>query len=212
MTREQVHEVFLPKFPSNSGSSLSFLDPSFQKFQAFASVRLLARSSPSLLSLIGHLGSINMQFTAAAIALLIASANAATRTNYLEQDAICGDTKDCEAACRDGRYYVVKDNNNGFNFGCSQKANNEFFQGYDNPDCRFGTGDGKGELDQSRTVCDAVGGKLCPFLFGNGETVNYCVFVHEDAAKFKESCEANKGTVRVQNEDLPADIAFEDCK
>lgn len=67
--------------------------------------------------------------------------------NYLEQDVICGDIKDCEVVCCDGWYYVVKDNNNGFNFGCFQKVNNEFFQGYDNLDCWFGIGDGKGEFD-----------------------------------------------------------------
>ncbi|KAJ3497204.1 hypothetical protein NLG97_g2080 [Lecanicillium saksenae] len=101
-----------------------------------------------------------MKFTAVIVALLVVSPAAAQTTNFLEQNILCGDSKECKSRCRDGRYHIMTEGRSSY-FRCAQKADNTRNQGYDNPDCRFGTGDGKGEAEQARATCSAAGGKSC---------------------------------------------------
>lgn len=152
-----------------------------------------------------------MKFTTAIVALFVASPAAAQTTNFLEQNVLCGDSKECESRCRDGRYHIVTEGGSSY-FGCAQKADNLRNQGYDNPDCRFGTGDGKGEAEPARAVCSGAGGKSCQMTFLDGNTFNYCIIIHSDAPKFAEACQAANGTVGKNNEDTPFDILAEDCK
>ncbi|KAJ2968791.1 hypothetical protein NQ176_g9008 [Zarea fungicola] len=152
-----------------------------------------------------------MKFTAAIVAFFVASPGAAQTTNYLEQNVLCGDSKDCETRCRDGRYHIVKSSEGPY-FGCAQKADNTRNQGYDNPDCRFGTGDGKSEAAQAQAVCSAAGGKSCQMTFLDGNTFNYCIIIHSEAPKFTEACKAAKGIVGKNNEDTPFKILEDGCK
>lgn len=135
---------------------------------------------------------------------------AAASADYLEQNALCGDSKECTDNCRAGRYHIVTDDANSIHFGCSVKANNPIK--YSNPDCSFGLKDGTEEAANSRAACDTVGGKMCPFHFDNGETVNYCVMLSKDVADFKDNCKAAGGAVKEHNKDLTYDVLTDDCK
>lgn len=151
-----------------------------------------------------------MKFTTTIIALFLAWPAASQTTNFLEQNVLCGDNKECESRCRDGRYHIVTERGSSF-FGCTQEADNLRNQGYDNPDCRFGTGDGKGEAEQARAACSAAGGKSCQMTFLDGNTFNYCIVIHSDAPKFEAACKAANGVVGKNNEDISLEILADGC-
>ena len=44
---------------------------------------------------------------------------AAISAQFLEQNALCGDNKDCENFCVEGRYHIVTDGTDSMHFGCS---------------------------------------------------------------------------------------------
>ena len=148
-----------------------------------------------------------MKFSLALISTLLASAATA---DYLEQNTLCGDSKECTNNCRDGRYHIVTDSSGSVHFGCSVKANNPLK--YSNPDCSFGLSDKTEELASSRAACDTVGGTMCPVTFDNGKTVNYCVVLSSDVEAFKENCKAAGGAVKDHNKDLSYGTLASDCK
>jgi hypothetical protein len=139
-----------------------------------------------------------MKLTIALMSTLAALASA----EYLEQNTLCGDNKDCEKNCQDGRYHIVTDDTTSIHFGCSFAPNPKPVT-YANPDCAFGLGDGPEETANSRATCDTVGGTLCRMTFVMEPTfVNYCVMLNKDVAAFKESCKAASGTVTENNQDI----------
>jgi hypothetical protein len=131
-----------------------------------------------------------MKLTIALISTLAAIASA----DYLEQNTLCGDNKACEGNCQDGRYHIVTDDASSIHFGCSLAPRKVVT--YANPDCAFGLGDGADETAKAHATCDSVSGTLCRSTFRTEpKFVNYCVMLTEDAAAFKENCEAASGTV-----------------
>lgn len=140
---------------------------------------------------------------------IISTMLAAVSADYLEQNTLCGDNKDCENNCLQGRYHIVTDDANSMHFGCSMKLPLK----YSNPDCSFGLGDGPEETEKSRATCDTVGGTLCrSTYFSEPRFVNNCVILDKDAAAFKENCKAASGTVRENNRGLSYGVLASDCE
>jgi hypothetical protein len=150
-----------------------------------------------------------MKFSLALISTLLASAASA---DYLEQNTLCGDSKECTNNCRDGRYHIVTDSSGSVHFGCSVKANNPLK--YANPDCSFSLGDGPEETSKSQATCDTVSGTLCRSTFKlEPKFVNYCVMLDKDFAAYTENCAAAKGVVRENHRDFGSyEILVDSCE
>jgi hypothetical protein len=133
---------------------------------------------------------------------------AATSAQFLEQNALCGDNKDCENSCVEGRYHIATDGTDSMHFGCSLQNPMK----YSNPDCSFGLKDGAEETASSRLTCDTVGGTLCRKTYGDGETVNYCVMLDKDVAAFKDNCKAASGSARDGNKGATYETLTRDCR
>jgi hypothetical protein len=119
--------------------------------------------------------------------------------DYLEQDALCGDNKECESKCKRGRYHLVMDDAKSIHFGCSLKPDVK----YANPDCSFGLGDGPDETAKAHATCDTVGGKLCRNTYVlEPKFVNKCVMLNSDVAAFNKNCKAANGTARENNKNI----------
>lgn len=150
-----------------------------------------------------------MKFNIASISALAAL----TSANFLEQNEVCGDNKDCERDSQDGRYHIVADVFHLVNFGCSL-APSPGPVTYANPDCHFGLGDGAEETAKAHAACDSVDGTFCRNTFVlEPMFVNYCVMLNKDVAAFKESCNATGGAVKEHNKDFGSyEILVNNCK
>jgi hypothetical protein len=138
-----------------------------------------------------------MKLTIALISTLAAFASA----DYLAQNTLCGDNRDCEKNCQGGRYHIVSDDANSIHFGCSLAPSKPVT--YANPDCSFGLADGPDETSKAHDTCDSVGGTLCR---STSETepkfVNSCIMLSEYVAAFKDNCKAASGTVTENNKEF----------
>ena len=137
---------------------------------------------------------------------------ALTTANYLDQNAVCGDNKECTRDCQDGAYHIVADIFHLVNFGCSRPPSPGPVT-YASPDCAFGLGDVPDETAKSRATCETVGGTLCRHTYRlEPKFVNNCIVSTADVGTFQTGCEAAGGTFREGNRGLSFGILTNDCK
>jgi hypothetical protein len=150
-----------------------------------------------------------MKLTIALISMLAALASA----DILEKDAPCGDNKDCEEKCVDGRYRIVADNANAnsVRFGCLLQPPPT----YSNPDCSFGSVDGPDQTYKAKLTCDTVKGKLChkalPLNLLGRKFINYCIILSDNSLDFLTNCSKNLGTITYHKDDVLLESVESDC-
>jgi hypothetical protein len=147
-----------------------------------------------------------MKLTIALISMLAAS----TSADVLGRDFFCGDNKNCEQNCVDGRYHIVDKDKTSVYFGCSLGKPTL----YANPDCSFGIVE-KLETQKARRACDIVRGRLCartyPLNAFGPKFINYCIIPSSDLGSFRTQCESARGTVTEHRNDLTYAESIGEC-
>ena len=124
----------------------------------------------------------------------------------LPQNQACGDSNQCARGCQSGAYHIVQDNLGGSYFGCAYEVDQ-----CNKPSCTFGLSEATSEESASRTVCETVGGRLCPFNFLSGQTVNFCVILSSNQANYPTACKEAEGTEVTNGVLLPYSLAARNC-
>lgn len=119
----------------------------------------------------------------------------------LPENALCGDSVECQKNCYGGRFHVVETNGTGSFFGCTLDGVNNYRSSY----CIRGD-----TLDKAATMqaCDAASGRQCEKRFKRENAPN-CIVLASNAKTFAEACKEINTDNIVKYLSYKGDVSYE---
>lgn len=114
---------------------------------------------------------------------------AVTGTTALQANELCGDNKNCQSACEDGRYHIVSNNGTAF-FGCVLTTKTNEYKEMWCLESDAPSVDSAYNVDAYSSVCEAAAGT-------SANCHRICIIPKSEEDAYKKSCSESKGKAHV---------------